>query len=55
MLGKAKTVRLSDRQRAVLETVVAAQSTAQQLAERCRIILLSAEGRRKPREPKTRI
>lgn len=45
MPGKAKKLRLSDRQRAILETLVAAQLTAQQLAERCRIILLSAEGR----------
>jgi hypothetical protein len=46
MSAKAKTVRLSDRQRAVLETLVAAQATAQQRAERCRIVLLSAQGRR---------
>jgi putative transposase len=44
MAGQAKTVTVSARQRAVLEGLVRTRKLAQQLWERCRIVLGSAEG-----------
>jgi putative transposase len=44
MAGKAKVVTVSARQRAVLERLVRTRTLEQQLAERCRIVLGSAEG-----------
>lgn len=40
----AKLVEVSARQRAALESIERASSTSQQLAERCRVVLLAAEG-----------
>ena len=45
MPGPAATVEVTARQRATLEGLTRAASTPQQLAERCRIVLMSAEGR----------
>jgi len=45
MPGPATTVVVTDRQREVLETLTATGATPQRVAERCRIVLLSAEGR----------
>lgn len=45
MPGPATTASLTPRQREVLETVTAAGTTPQRMAERCRIVLMSAEGR----------
>jgi len=45
MGGESITVVLTARQRKVLEGLVRAKLTPQQLAERCRIVLMSAEGR----------
>lgn len=44
MPGYAVEVEVTTRQRTVLEAIVRAKQTSQQLAERCRIVLLSAEG-----------
>ena len=38
-------VEVTERQQSVMESLVRAKSTPQQLAERCRIVLMSAEGR----------
>ena len=46
MPGEAHTVHVTDRQRQVLEALVRAKSTPQELAERCRIVLMSADGMR---------
>lgn len=46
MPGPAAAVEVTARQRATLEALTRATSTPQQLAERCRIVLMSAEGRR---------
>jgi hypothetical protein len=45
MPGPATTVSLTPRQREVLETLTAKGATPQRVAERCRIVLMSAEGR----------
>lgn len=45
MPRKAVEIEVRDRQRAVLAALVRAKQTSQQLAERCRIVLMSAEGR----------
>ena len=45
MAGKALVVRVSARQRAVLERIARARTVEQRLVERCRIVLGSAEGR----------
>ena len=45
MAGKTTLVTVSRRQRAVLERLVRTRTLAQHLAERCRIVLGSAEGR----------
>jgi putative transposase len=44
MPGEAQTVDVTDRQRQILEGLVRARSTPQDLAERCRIVLMSADG-----------
>jgi len=44
MVGRAVPVSLTTRQRAILEALIRAHSTSQQLAERCRIVLFSADG-----------
>ncbi len=44
MAGRSVAIEVSIRQRMVLETLVRAKLTPQQLAERCRIVLESAEG-----------
>ena len=44
MPGPATTIEVTARQRAVLEALTRAASTPQQLADRCRIVLMSAEG-----------
>lgn len=44
MPGPAATVSLTPRQRELLETLTATGSTPQRVAERCRIVLMSAEG-----------
>ncbi|MCP4498747.1 MAG: helix-turn-helix domain-containing protein, partial [Deltaproteobacteria bacterium] len=41
---KTKSIYVSSRQRLVIESLERASSTTQQLAERCRIILLATEG-----------
>lgn len=46
MPGYAVEVGVTARQRSVLEALVRAKRTSQQLAERCRIVLMSADGRR---------
>jgi putative transposase len=46
MAGKALQMSVTKRQRAVLEQLVRTRTLAQHLAERCRIILGSADGRR---------
>lgn len=46
MPGPAAAVEVTARQRATLEAITRATSTPQQLAERCRIVLMSVEGRR---------
>jgi len=45
MPGPAATVGLTPRQREVLETLTATGATPQRVVERCRIVLMSAEGR----------
>lgn len=45
MPGPAAVVELTARQRGVLEELKRATSTPQQLAERCRIVLMSSQGR----------
>jgi putative transposase len=45
MTGRASRVSVSVRQRAMLERLVRTRTLAQHLAERCRIVLASAEGR----------
>jgi len=45
MPGPATTVVVTSRQREQLETLTATGSTPQRVAERCRIVLMSAEGR----------
>ena len=45
MPGHAVEIEVTARQRAALEALVRASRTPQQLAERCRIVLMSAEGR----------
>jgi len=45
MPGYAVEVEVTARQRTVLEALARAKRTSQQLAERCRIVLMSAEGR----------
>ncbi len=45
MPGPAAAVEVTARHRATLEVLTRAASTPQQLAERCRIVLMSAEGR----------
>lgn len=45
MPGRAAAVEVTARQRAALEALTRATSTSQQLARRCRIVLMSAEGR----------
>lgn len=45
MPGPATTVRLTSRQRELLEELTKKSSTGQRLADRCRIVLMSAEGR----------
>lgn len=40
----AKTIHISPRQRVALESIERASSTSQQLAERCRVVLLASEG-----------
>lgn len=45
MPGHTIEVEVTARQRTVLEALVRAKRTPQQLAERCRIVLMSAEGR----------
>lgn len=42
---KAAKITLTSRQRAVLEPLARARTAAQRLVERCRIVLMSAEGR----------
>jgi transposase len=44
MAGRSITIDLSPRQREVLEALVRARLTTQQLAERCRIVLASSQG-----------
>jgi len=44
MPGYAVEVEVTNRQRTVLEALVRTKHTSQQLAERCRIVLMSAEG-----------
>ena len=44
MPGEADAVTVTARQRHVLEALVRAKSTTQELAERCRIVLMSADG-----------
>ena len=39
----ARTVKVSARQRAEIESLVRASSTSQQLAQRCRVVLLAVE------------
>ena len=39
----ARTVQVSARQRAEIESLVRASSTSQQLAQRCRVVLLAVE------------
>lgn len=46
MGGQAIGITVSDRQRTVLEALTRAKSTPQQLAERCRIVLRSADEER---------
>lgn len=46
MPGPAAIVGVTARQQATLETLTRATSTPQQLADRCRIVLMSREGRR---------
>lgn len=46
MPGPAAAVVVTARQRVILEAFVRAMSTPQQLAERCRIVVMSAEGQR---------
>ena len=46
MAGKALQMSVTRRQRVVLDQLVRTRTLAQQLAERCRIILGSADGRR---------
>jgi len=46
MAGQAVAVELTARQQGVLEALTRASSTPQQLAERCRIVLRSAQGKR---------
>lgn len=45
MPGKPVQIIVTARQREVLETLVRTRSTSQRLAERCRIVLMSAEDR----------
>ena len=45
MPGPATTIEVTARQRMVLEALTRATSSPQQLADRCRIVLMSAEGR----------
>jgi len=45
MPGPATTVVVTPRQRELLEALTATGSTPQRVAERCRIVLMSAEGR----------
>jgi transposase len=44
MPGHPVVVEVSNRQRLVLEALVRAASTSQQLAQRCRIVLMAADG-----------
>jgi hypothetical protein len=46
MAGEAVVVEVTARQQRLLESLVRAASTPQQLAERCRVVLMSAEGER---------
>jgi transposase len=46
MPGESVAIVVTAQQRRLLEGLVRAKSTAQQLAERCQIVLMSAEGRR---------
>ena len=45
MAGPATTIEVTARERMVLEALTRATSTPQQLADRCRVVLMSAEGR----------
>lgn len=45
MPGPASAVHLTPRQREILEELVKTSSTSQRLADRCRIVLMSAHGR----------
>lgn len=45
MQARSVSVEVTERQKRVLEALVRAKSTTQQLAERCRIVLMSAEDR----------
>jgi putative transposase len=47
------TIEVTARQREVLETLVRAKQTPQDLAERCRIVLMSAEGHTNQYQAKT--
>lgn len=44
MAGRSIAIEITPRQKTVLEALVRAKLTAQQLAQRCRIVLYSAEG-----------
>jgi putative transposase len=44
MPGRPVPIEVSDRQRQVLEALVRATSTSQQLAQRCQIVLMAADG-----------
>ena len=46
MAGRAVAVDVTARQRSILEAITRATSTPQQLAERARIVLMSADGQR---------